>query len=316
MQGLRPQRPSPRGSKLSISNSQSQLWEHINKTSITEESIADLGTFKSGGVNFKLALWDTETNGVRYLKTVAYNLAAGLGESNWRRLRRIGNRDVGDPITVTWDGERVCVDYLRAVHELEFIAERLRLDGARVLEIGAGYGRTCHAMLSNHDLAAYVVVDLPTSLELARRYLGAVLAREQFARVEFVAVEEVESSLTGAFDVCLNIDSFAEMTEDAVHYYLSLVDERCEHFYVNNPVGKYLDKSLDGHAQGQHVISLALSTGLLREIIDIHDNRQVREQSRKFVAVYRPGERWAAVADGWAPPWSYYWQALYRRHPA
>ncbi|MFC5831567.1 putative sugar O-methyltransferase [Nonomuraea insulae] len=300
---------------MSIRNGQSPLWEHINKTRMTEEAIADLGSFRSGGVNFKLALWDTETNGVRYLKTVAYNLVAGLGEANRRRLRRIGNRDVGDPITVTWDGERVCVDYLRAVHELEFIAERVPLDGARVLEIGAGYGRTCHAMLANHALAAYVIVDLPTSLELARRYLGAVLTGEQFARVEFVAVEEVEERISGTFDVCLNIDSFAEMTEDTVRYYLSLVDERCEHFYVNNPVGKYLDKSLDGHTQGQQVVSLALSTGLLRDVIDIHDNQHVRAQSRKFVAVYRPGERWTTVADGWAPPWSYYWQALYSRQP-
>lgn len=289
----------------------SALWRHYNSTRLTDDS--DLTDFKSSGINFKLALWDPGTNGVRYLKTLIHTLCGGTGPENWERLRRIRRREVGSPITVTYDGEEVCLDYLMAVHELEFIAAHTPLDGATVVEIGAGYGRTCHAVLANHDVAAYHVVDLSPSLRLARSYLGAVLDGEDLARVRFHEVDGVEALFRETrFDLCLNIDSFAEMDEATVRAYLALVDSSCDRLYVNNPVGKYLDPSLDGHSQGQELVSLALSTGLLRDVVDIHDNRAVADRAAAFVDAYRPGERWTCAEDRRSVPWTYYWQALYR----
>ena len=299
---------------MSTQHGQSQLWEHINNTWFSDDSNTDLRNFKSNGINFKLALWNTQVNGVRYLKTLTYHLAAGLSERSWAQLRRVKNRDIGGPISVTRDGESICLDYIRAVHEIQFIGDRMPLDGATVMEIGAGYGRTCHAMISNHDLAAYYIVDLPHSLKLAETYLGTVLTEQQFRRIRFVPVAELEEHLAGVtFDLCFNIDSFHEMPEETVRNYLSLVDRQCRHLYTNNPVGKYLDPSLDGHSEGQDVVAMALSAGLLRDIVDIDDNRAVADESAKFVAAYRPGDRWTVVADEWATPWGHFWQALYRK---
>jgi putative sugar O-methyltransferase len=292
----------------------SPLWEHHHNTQLTREAVDSLAGFKSGGVNFKIALWDPAVNGVRYLKALLSNLSAGLSDANRARLRRIANRDVGDPITVTHDGDRICLDYLQAVLELEFIASHVDLDGATALEIGAGYGRTCHALLSNHEPAAYHIVDLENPLRLARNYLGAVLTDEQLERVHFHCVDEVDGPLANmTFDICVNIDSFAEMNAETVRAYLDYIATRCRHLYVKNPVGKYLDKSLDGHSQGDAVVELALRTGPLRDIVDIHDNRAVEEQSRKFLAAYHPGDGWTCVAESRTIPWPYYWQALYRR---
>lgn len=293
----------------------SPLWERNNNTQVTKEAVADLAGFKSSEVNYKLALWDPRVNGVRYLKTLIFNLAADLSPDNWARLRRIANRDVGDPFSITYDGEVVCMDYLQAVLELDFIASRIALDGASILEIGAGYGRTCHALMSNHDVAAYHIVDLENSLELARRYLGAVLTAEQLTKVHFHGVDQAEAA--GAlrelrFDLAVNIDSFAEMTPETVRAYLDLIAAHADHLYVNNPVGKYLDKSLDGHSQGDAVVELALRTGLLQDIVDILDNRAVAAQSRRFIDVYRPARDWTLLADAKTVPWSFYWQALYR----
>ncbi|MGC5010646.1 putative sugar O-methyltransferase [Streptosporangium sp. DT93] len=292
-------------------NGRSALWEHINNNHVTRDSADDLSTFKSSAVNYKLALWNPEVNGVRYLKALTYNLGRQLTPDNLTRLRRIGNREIGAPFSVRVHGERVCMDYLQAVYELEFIGARVDLDGAAVLEIGAGYGRTCHALLSNHDLASYHIVDLQNSLELARSYLKAALTAEQFARVVFVPAGRPELLPGSGFDLCLNIDSFAEMDAGTVHDYLALIDRLCRYFYVKNPVGKYLDRGLDGHAEGEHVVRLALATGLLTDVIDIHDSDQVEAMARAFVAVYRPADRWRPVADAWGVPWSYYWQALY-----
>jgi putative sugar O-methyltransferase len=290
----------------------SSLWDTYHRTHITKDSSVDLAGFKSAGVNFKLGLWNPKTNGIRYLKALIYNLADRLDEAGWQRLRRIGGRDTGGPISVRVHGETVCMDYLQAVLELQFMTRHVELDGAVVLEIGAGYGRTCHAVLANHDVAAYYIVDLENSLDLARAYLRQVLG-EDFAKVRFVAVDGLEQALADVrFDLCLNIDSFAEMDEGTVRDYLAFIAAHCRHLYVKNPVGKYLDPSLDDHAEGQELVAMALGTGLLRDVIDIHDSDVVRERSAGFVAAYRPGHGWNSVADAWAPPWSYYWQSLYR----
>ncbi|WP_089157708.1 putative sugar O-methyltransferase [Micromonospora sp. NBS 11-29] len=294
----------------------SEQWRHINEAHITEEAVADLAGFKSNGVNFKLALWNPAPNGVRYLKALTFLLGMQLDPTNRERLRRTRNREVGDPYSVRCHGEPVCLDYLQAVHEVDFIATQVTLDGARILEIGAGYGRTCHTMLSNYDLAGYTIVDLPNTLALAQRYLHTVLEPEQFAKIRFLGIDDIDDTVRAdRFDLCVNVDSFAEMSPGTVRDYLALVDATCAHFYVNNPVGKYLDKTLDGHSQGTAVVELALTSGLLRDVIDIHDSEAVREKVPAFESAYRPGERWECVASDRAIAWSYYWQALYRAEP-
>jgi putative sugar O-methyltransferase len=175
----------------------SEQWRRINEVHITEEAVADLAGFKSNGVNFKLALWNPAPNGVRYLKALTFALGMQLSPTNRERLRRTRNREVGDPYSVRCNGEPVCLDYLQAVHEVDFIAAHLTLDGARILEIGAGYGRTCHTMLSNYDLAGYTIVDLPNTLALSHRYLRTVLEPEQFAKIGFVGIDEVNDKVWG-----------------------------------------------------------------------------------------------------------------------
>ncbi|MFC4013713.1 putative sugar O-methyltransferase [Nonomuraea purpurea] len=291
----------------------SPLWDRYGRTQVTKEAVADLANFKSNEVNFKLALWDPRVNGVRYLKTLIHALSSGLSAANWTRLRNIRNRTLGNPIAIRYDGETVCLDYLQAVFEVEFMSAGVELDGAAVVEIGAGYGRTCHAMLSNHDVADYHIIDLENLLTLSSGYLRAVLDDEQFAKVHFHPVADVAALFRDhRFELCVNIDSFAEMNAETAHAYLARIAESCRHLYVNNPVGKYMDKSLDGHSQGNEVVALALRTGLLRDIVDIHDNRAVEAQSRKFVTAYLPGDDWRCVAESRTVAWPYYWQALYR----
>lgn len=292
----------------------SRQWERISKEWVTAEASFDLTDFKSGRPNHKISLWDPGSNGVRYLKTMVHNLAATLQPADWARLHRTRNRDVGNPHAVRWEGETICLDYLQATLEAAFIERQVDLDGARVLEIGAGYGRSCHTLLSNHDLASYCVVDLPTTMRFSQRYLREVLDDAQFAKIEFVTVDEVEETLAGrGFDLALNIDSFAEMFPETARGYLRLIDRGCAAFYTKNPVGKYLDASLDGRSgDDDELLRAAMETGLLRQVLDVHDSDAVRAAAPGFVEAYRPGAGWECAADGWAAPWSFYWQAVYR----
>jgi putative sugar O-methyltransferase len=294
-------------------NSVSPLWKHISETHITKERIRTLKGFKSSDVNFKISLWNPRVNGVRYLKALIYNLAASFSPHQVHLLTAIKNRNVGDPITVIYEKHRVCLDYLQAVLELSFIENHIDMNGRTIMEIGAGYGRTCHAILSNYQVKSYTIVDLENCLQLSRRYLRTVLSKDYYSRIVFVRADDFDALDDPLFDVCINIDSFAEMDANVAKHYLRFVSQRCKFFYVKNPVGKYLDKSLDNHSEGSGVVKLALSTGLLTKVIDIHDNRSVTKAARNFVKIYRPSESWECVGDGWAPPWSYYWQAFYHK---
>lgn len=291
----------------------SPQWERITKYWVTEDAAVNLANFKSDQRNYNLSLWNPEANGVRYLKTLIYNFGMELGPDEWARLRRIRNRETGAPVTVRCKGEPLCMDYLMAVLELGFIERELTLPGARVLEIGGGYGRTCHAMLSNHELSEYCIVDLRNTLQLSRRYLGEVLTDAQFGKVRFVEVDDIDAVLDSAeFDLCINIHSFTEMIPATVRAYLDLIDRKCRAFYVKNPVGKFLDKSLDGHFKGDEAVRLALETGPLRKVLDVFDSEAVDAAVPDFITAYRPGDGWTCVANGRAIPWSYFWQAVYR----
>ena len=291
----------------------SELWERINKTNLRKELIQDLENFKSTDVNFKISLWNPKTNGIRYLKTLLYNLAASLSLEAWERISKIKNRNIGNPITVKYNGEEICLDYLQAVFELEFIEKHIQLDGLSILEIGAGYGRTCHGIMSNHKVKSYTIIDLENCLELCKKHLKIVLEDTNFKKIDFILVGNAELLNNSNFDLCINIDSFAEMDAKVVGYYLDYINTYSDYLYVKNPVGKYMDKSIDNHSQGSELVELALSTGVLRDVIDIHDNKAVNKQVPMFIKAYQPGEKWECIANSWARPWSYYWQAMYKK---
>jgi hypothetical protein len=49
-------------------------------------------------------------------------------------------------------------------------------------------------------------------------------------------VEEFDSLDAKSFDCCLNIDSFAEMDAEIVHFYLDYIRSHCAGFSLKNPV--------------------------------------------------------------------------------
>lgn len=289
------------------------FWELINENQLSHDKIRNIDKFKPSEINWKIALFNPHTNGVRYLKTLIYNMASDLSEDEWALLKNIQRRNFGAPLIITYNNEEICLDYLQAVYELSFISENMRMDGASVIEIGSGYGRTCHSIMSNYELQSYYIIDLDNCLKLSKKYLKTVLDKNRYDKIHFVRAGEIGLLGNISFDCCINIDSFAEMDSAAVIEYLSFINNRCKVFYVKNPVGKYMDKTLDDHFQGEHVVDLALRQGVLKDIIDIHDNFQVQKQSAKFIAAYSPGKKWRCKMDSWAKPWSYYWQAIYEK---
>ena len=92
-----------------------EFWEFNIRQNLQEDKIQDLDNFKSNEVNFKLSLWNPNTNGVRYLKALLFNMCAFLSQENWQRVSRIKNRGIGSPFSIRFNGIEICMDYLQAV---------------------------------------------------------------------------------------------------------------------------------------------------------------------------------------------------------
>jgi len=291
----------------------SEFWDLINKKQLSEENTKNLENFKSSETNFKLAYWNPNNNGLRYFKDLLYNLSTDLNSSQLSKIAKVKNSGIGNPIFVTIDNVKISMDCLMALYEVEFIGKYFDFNKAKIMEIGAGYGRTAHFILSNYNIQEYYIVDLENSIHLSRQYLSEALDKHNFSKIKFISVDEfAHSDDVATFDICMNMNSFAEMDESTVLNYLSYIDKNAKHFYTRNPVGKYLDKTLDNHFQGIAVVKKALQLGILRDVIDIYDSSSIKKQAKKFLTAYRPGKSWTALGSSWAKPWSFYWQAIYK----
>lgn len=290
----------------------SPMWDKINSDFIGDVRNADLTNFRRSEINSRISTWDYRTNGARYLKTLIYCEASRLSERQWNWLRNIANTDFGNPISIRMHGMNVSLDYLVAAYEIDFL-ERHLAGVSGILEIGAGFGRTCHSILSNFPaIAGYTIVDLPACLELSRRYLDAVLAAELFAKIRFVPNSEA-GALREDYGLAINIDSMNEMDASVVDAYLQLIAARASLFYTNNALGKYLPADLEDTQVDPASLERAMSSGKLRQVVPIFDADRMQEHVPAFLEAYRPGADWSVVDHGWPRPWTYFHHALYRR---
>jgi len=290
---------------------QSDLWEKNNNRFDNNVKI-DWDEFKHSDFFYKIALWNPSVNGVRYLKMLLYNLGMGLSESHLNFLNKIHNRNIGNPYSVTVNGCEFDFDYLNSVYEIFTIKDYLDLSEKKILEIGAGYGRTCHSIVSNFDVDEYFIVDLDTMLQISKQYLHKVLPSNQYKKINFVSVDSFDFS--SSFDLAIQIDGFNEMDSSVVLGYLDFVSKHCEFFYTKNPVGKYKDRELDDHWSGKEDVDLAMNVGILVDVLgDIHDSVLIEKYSKKFIDSFTPSEAWRCIHSNWANPFAYYWEALYCR---
>jgi SAM-dependent methyltransferase len=120
---------------------------------------------------------------------------------------------------------RVSRDLLESVNEIAYLERRLGLSSidARILDVGAGYGRLAHRMAEALPrLADYCCVDaIPESTFVSEYYLrhrGCVPP----ARV--VRLDEVDAALRpGDFDLAVNVHSFSECPLAAIEWWVGLL---------------------------------------------------------------------------------------------
>jgi hypothetical protein len=116
-------------------------------------------------------------------------------------------------------------DLLDSVNEINFLSRALgakKLAGLRVLDIGAGYGRLSHRLVTAFpNLRAWCVDAVPLSTFLCEFYLHF---RGVGDKAEVVPLDEIDRSLVGqSIDLATNVHSFSECRLETICWWLDLL---------------------------------------------------------------------------------------------
>jgi putative sugar O-methyltransferase len=289
----------------------SELWKSLSNklfANIDDEFIA---TFRQpGGANSRLATWDPFDKTMRYFKFMLYTEAERQPDRFFEHYRALGKVDIGQPVSMKLRGCDINIDYLFALEEFLFLESFI--DPVKsVVEIGAGFGRTCHTLLTLADrIESYTIVDLPDVLNLSRRVLSEV-ALDRFHKVRFVDATDLAAWQNLSADLAINIDSFQEMPPATIDAYMRGLIARSRYFYVKNPVGKYRPESIGIAVEDPAKFKDVFSLGYCRDVIDIFDDMALAKARKEYLQAYCPPS-WQVVAERPMSMFPYLHHALYR----
>ncbi len=294
-----------------------RLWRSLCATEFARVDEDFISSFRRpGGANNRLAAWDPFDATMRYFKFMLYGAAVRQPERFFELYRALGRVDIGQPVAINVHSCAINIDYFLAIEEFMFLETAIDLQSVQsVIEIGAGFGRTCHALLAlcaSGQLQHYTIVDLPEVLELSRRTLKK-LVPAHYRKLRFVdATREGEwRGLTA--DLTINIDSFQEMPPSTIDSYMQNLIAHSANFYIKNPIAKYDPKDIGLKVEDPRMLGDVFSVGYCRDIIDIFDDVALTQARQTYLNAYCPGPNWKWTADKPMELFPYYHHAMYRR---
>lgn len=189
-----------------------------SQTDIDHNIIADNESYRY----FTQLLWS-------YLETVDKNMIRDLVEEP----------AIGNPIKVIRHGKLISQDIANSILEYYSICETLDLNKCnRVLEVGGGYGRNAHLILSLNPNVKYFIVDIPPANYVSTRYISELFPNKKIFKARFFDdFEEYRHEILEAdvvwllpnqldllpenfFEFGLSISTLGEMTESQIAKYL------------------------------------------------------------------------------------------------
>jgi hypothetical protein len=294
----------------------SDLWKALCGETFAGVDDAFLEGFRRpGGPNNRLAAWDPLDKSMRYFKFLLYAAAMRQPKRFFSLYRALGNVELGQPIAVSLHSCAINIDYLLSVDEFLFVESVPDFQSVQsIVEIGAGFGRTCHAFLALSapgQVQQYTIVDLPEILELSRRAL-AKLIPEHYEKVRFVDATRESDWHEIIADLAINIDSFQEMPPATIDAYMRSLVSGSRLLYVKNPIAKYDPKGVGVRVENLKKMQDVLSLGYCRDVIDIFNDAALASARETYIDAYRPAG-WQLIADRALEIFPYYHHALYRR---
>lgn len=283
----------------------SKLWEQYTQNEFSRISEDFLTNFRAPGAANKFVAWDPYEQSTRYMKFLLLAIARQQPAEFFHLYSKIGNTDSGAPLHIRHGDFQLNADYMAAIEEWIFIRQHTRLERLKkVVEIGAGFGRTCHTLLTLCDsIESYVIVDLAPMLDLSRKYLEKVVP-EMMPRILFLSSEDNARQGDLDPDLVINIDSFQEMPPSVIDGYMERIVQNSKYFFCKNPVGKYLPQTVGFPGLSPAQLLDVFSLGYCTDVLDIFDESALAPAREKLVELYCPpavAMRSAFEATGDAP---------------
>jgi putative sugar O-methyltransferase len=159
------------------------------------------------------------------------------------RIDQLSEPAAGNPPRLLRNGRLISQDLANSALEADFVLANLpeSTQVRRICELGAGYGRTAHALISLLPAVKYVVVDIPPALYVSQKYLASIYPgrkvftwrpfasyaeiSEEFAAADlaFLLPSQIEMLPDGLFDLFVNVSSLHEMRIDQIRYYFTQI---------------------------------------------------------------------------------------------
>ncbi len=258
-----------------------------------------------GGPNKKLGSWDPMEHSLRYFKSLLYAFADHLDTTIREDLKtlsasdsknrgaginfyldKVNKMNLGSPVTVSFYGKELSIDYVLSVEEMYFLDKTLN-NSEIVLEIGAGFGRLAHAVIENFEnINEYIICDLPEMLAVSQNFLSTVLTKKNFSKISFISNDHFHS-ITEA-DLCINIDSFQEMPSEVVKNYLNGISSYAKYFYSKNAICKYNPNLIGIKINDSGEYKSALEQGLCTNEFDIYNSSDLMKAQDIYFEKYCP----------------------------
>jgi putative sugar O-methyltransferase len=311
-------------------SNESDLWLQISNRLKTEEfSLKDFRNPEEAWINSKLASWKPNENTLRWYRSFVLAKSNLLDAYGYTIYKEFGDTSLGNPVEVriarpvndlrgevAADSEfmNINLDYLLVIGELVFLEESFEnMEFPKtIVEIGAGFGRTCHGLLSRFDsISRYEIIDLSEVLKISRSYLQSVLSESNFKKVIFISAENTEKEFSTA-DLCIQIDGLQEMEVETIDFYYKYVIQNCSSFYSSNPIAKYLPEHA-GITTGVEIPPPVFSLGKSRDIADIWDMQDLEENREKHTLNYLP-ENFTIFASEPQDIFPHYENTMYKKN--
>ena len=267
------------------------LWDLNIKNSFNNFELENFREPKK--CNDLLGVWSIKDNSSRYYKALMYEFALymdnklkkGSKNSIIEILEKISNQNIGNPTTINYRGKEVSLDYILAIEELNFCDEVLK-ESETICEIGAGFGRTCHSILSTHDIKEYIIIDIPEVLNISNLFLKRVLKKEIFKKINFIEANNYSS--IKKIDLVINIDSLQEIPYKTSLDYFNWISEKGKYFFSKNAMGKYDPNDIDIEITKVNEYKAALKMGIMQKKYKLHNTDERIIAVEEYLKLYCP----------------------------
>lgn len=155
---------------------------------------------------------------------------------------------IGNPLPLRLGGRRISQDLANSIRERNVALSLVEPDLAAgrsqtIVEIGAGYGRLAHVIISSAP-CRYIIVDVPPALFVSQWYLTQLFPQKRIFRFRsWHELAEVAADMDGSelifltpdqfaklplrsCDIAIAISNLAEMTRSQIATYLRLFSEK------------------------------------------------------------------------------------------